>query len=256
MKQAQQNDASRASHGLGPRAFVGATTANRRGSAFTLLELLLAVAIFGIVLAAINTVFYGALRLRNKTTAAIEESLPLQQTLALMKRDLQGLMVPGTLAGPLQTAQASGMTSQQQQQGGTVFFTCTGAMDDVVPFGDVQKITYSLKAGDNRSTGRDLVRVVNRNVLGTQEQLLEQWLMGGVENLQFLYYDGNAWKDSWDSTTADTVTGKTNMLPKAVKVQIQLAANVGDARKLPAEMVVPILVEGRTNQVQSTGGQQ
>jgi type II secretion system protein J len=255
MKRTQQNDASRASNGVGLRAFVAASTANRLGSAFTLLELLLAVAIFGIVLAAINTVFFGAMRLRNKTIAVIEESLPLQQTLALMKRDLQGLMVPGTLAGPLQTAQASGMTSQQQQAG-TVFFTCTGAMDDVVPFGDVQKVTYSLKAGDNRSTGRDLVRVVNRNVLGTQEQLLEQWLMGGVENLQFLYYDGNAWKDSWDSTTADTVTGNTNMLPKAVKVQIQLAANYGDARKPPAEMIVPILVEGRTNQVQSTGGQQ
>jgi general secretion pathway protein J len=255
IKQAQQNETNRAGNGLGHRAFVVVSAANRRGSAFTLLELLLAVAIFGIVLAAINTVFYGALRLRNKTAAAIEESLPLQQTLALMKRDLQGLMVPGTLAGPLQTAQASGMTSAQQQ-GGTVFFTCTGAMDDVVPFGDVQKVTYSLKAGDNRSAGRDLVRVVNRNVLGVQEQLLEQWLMGGVENLQFLYYDGNAWKDSWDSTTADTVTGNTNMLPKAIKVQIQLAANLGDARKLPAEMVVPILVEGRTNQVQSTGGQQ
>jgi prepilin-type N-terminal cleavage/methylation domain-containing protein len=37
-----------------------------------LLELLIAVAIFSIVLAAINAVFYGALRLRNKTTEAIQ----------------------------------------------------------------------------------------------------------------------------------------------------------------------------------------
>jgi general secretion pathway protein J len=266
MTQAMQRaKGSRAVNGIGRRAFVaevhaggvrGGWKPHQRGAAFTLIELLLAVAIFGIVLAAINTVFFGAMRLRNKTVAAIQEALPLQQTLTLMKHDLQGLMVPGTIAGALQTAQASGVTSQQQQQGGTVFYTCTAALDDITPFGDVQKVTYSLRNGDNRTAGRDLVRVVNRNVLGTQEQLLEQWLMSGVENLQFSYYDGSTWKDFWDSTTADTFTGRTNLLPRAVKVQIQLAANYGDARKLPTEMVVPIVVEGRTNVVQSTGGQQ
>src|SRR5688572_5904097 len=40
--------------------------------AFTLLEVLIAVVTFGIVLAAMNAVFYGALRLRNKTTEALK----------------------------------------------------------------------------------------------------------------------------------------------------------------------------------------
>ena len=50
----------------------------RPRSGFTLLELLLAVAAFALVLAAINGVFYGALRLRNKTVAGFDDSLPLQ----------------------------------------------------------------------------------------------------------------------------------------------------------------------------------
>src|SRR5947207_14101285 len=54
-----------------------------RTRGFTLLELLIAVAVFAIVLAAINAVFYGALRLRNKTTEAIKEALPMQQALAI-----------------------------------------------------------------------------------------------------------------------------------------------------------------------------
>src|SRR4051812_26961616 len=70
--------------------------------AFTLIEIMLAVAIFAIVLVAINSVFYSALRLRRKASEAIEQSLPIQQTIAIMKRDLQGLVAPGgTLTGPL-----------------------------------------------------------------------------------------------------------------------------------------------------------
>jgi len=45
---------------------------NRICEAFTLIEIMLAVAIFAVVLAAINGVFYGAMRLRAKTAAAVE----------------------------------------------------------------------------------------------------------------------------------------------------------------------------------------
>ena len=59
--------------------------------AFTLLEILIAVAAFAIVLAAINTVFYSALRLRNSTTAAIERALPMEHALGIIKRDLANI---------------------------------------------------------------------------------------------------------------------------------------------------------------------
>lgn len=243
MKLTQQKVAIPALTGLGARGF-------------TLLELLLAVGIFGIVLAAINTVFFSAMRLRNKTTAGLEESLPIQQTLALLKRDLQGLMVPGTIAGPFQTATAGDVMAQQ---GGTVFYTCTGPVNDTTPFADVQKVSYTLRQPeDNQSPGRDLVRLVNRNILATQEQGVEQWLMSGVERLQLSYYDGNTWKEVWDSTMPDLAIGRTNLLPRAIKVQLQLASNYGETRKLPIEMVVPVVVEARSNVVQnaSAGGQQ
>src|SRR5262245_8586803 len=79
----------------------------RRQRAFTLIEVMLAVAIFAIVLAAINGVFYSALRLRRTASEAIEQSLPVQQAVAIIKRDLQGLVAPGgTLTGPLQSGVA------------------------------------------------------------------------------------------------------------------------------------------------------
>src|SRR5258708_29807092 len=209
------------------------------------------------------------MRLQRSATRNVEESLPIQQALTLIKRDLQGIVAPGgTLAGPLQpstaaTGNAANMVPQGSaasgmgQQGSTVFYTCTGAIDDTTPFGDVQRVAYYLKNPDYRNMpGKDLVRLVSRNLLATmQEQATEQWLMGGVERLQFAFFDGANWQDTWDSTTPDPTTSQTNNLPKAIKVQIDLAAGYGEARKAPVQLLVPVIVQARTNQTQSAGGQ-
>jgi len=226
--------------------------------AFTLLELLIAVSIFAIVLAAINGLFYGAMRLRRNTTRSIEESLPIQQTLATLKRDLQGLVAPGgILAGPLQTTTSSGLTPGVIPPGAMTLYTSTGVIDETLPWADVQKVVYYLKQPDNPAgaVGKDLVRAVSRDLLAsTPAPMEEQWLMGGVERLQFSFYDGNAWRDTWDSTTADLATAQTNRLPRAIKAQIDLAVARGEPRtRAPAEIVVPITVQARTNQTQRTG---
>ena len=222
---------------------------------FTLLELLLAVAIFAVVLASINAVFYSAMRLQRRASGTIEESLPLQQTVSILKRDLQGLVAPGgVLAGPLQSGMFIGNSSGLTvPPGSTTFFTCTGAIDDTSPWADVQKVVYYLKNSDYQNVaGKDLVRAVSRNLLPTtQDQLVEQWLMGGVERLQLAFFDGAAWRDSWDSTTQDPTTGQTNNLPRAIKVQLALAARRGEAQKAPVELIVPVIIQARTNQTQN-----
>ena len=224
--------------------------------AFTLIEVMLAVAIFAIVLAAINGVFYSALRLRYKASEAIEQSLPIQQTASIIKRDLQGLVAPGgTLAGPLQSGVATtstGSGSSMDQQGGTVIYTATGIIDETSPWANVQKVSYSLRQPLLQTSrgGKDLVRLVTRNLLPiAQEEVEEQWLMGDVQQLQFYFYDGTGWRNTWDSTA------ETSVLPKAIKVEIDLAQN-DNTVKAPLELVVPVTVYVRTNQTQNAGGQQ
>ena len=63
--------------------------------AFTLIEMLLAVAICAIVLVAINGVFAAAVRLRDRTSEAIEDALPVTRALEIMHRDLKGAVGPG-----------------------------------------------------------------------------------------------------------------------------------------------------------------
>jgi hypothetical protein len=114
-----------------------------------------------------------------------------------------------------------------------------------------------LRDPTNRTAGRDLFRSVSRNLLPSlQDQPVQQPLLSGVQNLTFLYYDGMQWRDSWDSTVADTRTGLTNTLPQAIKVQITLAGQqTGRFAVAPVELVVPITVQPRTNgTAQATGG--
>ena len=227
----------------------------RRSRAFTLIEVLIAVTAFAIVLAAINTVYYAAIGLRNKTTAAIEGALPLEHTAAILKRDLANLVAPGgTMFGPLQSHSTSNSVAGQTSPN---FYTTTGVIDETSPLADVQRVSYLLVASTNRN-GKDLIRAVSRNLLpALQDQSEQQWLMTGVQTLTFVYHDGSQWRDSWDSTSADTTTGLSNSLPRAVKVQIQLASEAGVSSRLrepPVELVVPVTTRARTNVTQQASG--
>ena len=207
-----------------------------------MIEVLIAVAIFAIVLAAINTVFYSALRLRNRSAAAFDEALPVQQTVAIIKRDLANLVLPGgTLSGALQTTT---ITNAVAGQSSPDFYTSTGLIDETSTWGEVQRVAYYLLPSTNGTAGKDLYRSVTRNLLPSlQEQPVLTPLLTGVQSVFFFYHDGTQWQDTWDSTT------QTPPLPKAIKVQITLAPEeLGRPQTPPVELVVPLLVEAPTNQ--------
>lgn len=240
---------------------VGLGTFARSVGAFTLLEILIAVVAFAIVLAAINGVFYSGLKLRNRSAASLEKSLPLTQALTVLKRDLANLAPPGgTLSGEFQTsptsstqqpkfgslAGASGGMGTQAGQIGPDFHTFTGLLDSDTPWPSVQKVAYLLVDSTNRTAlGKDLVRAVTRNALpvgGVEEEPVEQLLLTDVADLLFLYHDGTDWQESWDSTASDTMK-----LPRAIKVQLQLAAEDRASQPPVIELVVPVIVEASTN---------
>ena len=215
--------------------------------AFTLMEMLLALAISAIVVAAIGGVFYSALRLRDRTAAALDEMAPLHQVLILLRRDLQGAQPPsGYLAGDFKNGAISGDLGQGV---GLQFYTSTGTMSDNSPWADLQQVIYELRppTQPTRAGGKDLFRTINRSLLGTVQQPDDQWLMGNVQSLDFACYDGNNWLDTWD-----TSLGNTN-LPTAVRVRIQLASDAAGKQE-PIELIVPLDSLSRTNQTQSAGG--
>jgi len=220
---------------------------------FTLIELMLAMGVCAIALAAINGVFFGALRLREATIRAVDEAAPAQLALTTMRSDLQSAMSPTTNGVMTGDFRVGDITSAGLNQNVSIeLYTTTGALHENEPWGDVQRVTYELRpsAGGAGSQGQDLVRSVTRNLLATITPVPEdQWMLGRVQRLTFDCYDGTQWRNSWDTTVSDT------NLPIAVRVTIQLAGEgPGDPRaQEPIVLTVPIDSLSRTNQVPTAG---
>ena len=215
---------------------------------FTLIEMILAVGVAALVLAVIGSVFFAALHLREVTQAAVDAATPVDQALVVMRRDLQCVVTPtnGTsriLSGDFRIGT---LTSPGVSQPVAIeMFTATGVLRDNAPWGDIQKVTYELKdPADRNATGRDLYRSVTRNVLAvTTPDVEDQWMLGGVQSIEFSCFDGSQWSDTWDTT--GVTSGNTN-LPVAVRVRIQLAGS-NPAATQPIEILVPIDSQSRTN---------
>ena len=217
---------------------------------FTLMELVLAMGICAIVLAAINAVFFSALRLRAVTMQAVDESLPVQRALTTLRRDLQCAMPPltnGVLSGDFKVGDVTSLGLNQNVN--IELYTTTGALHENEPWAEVQRVTYELRASaaGPSAPGKDLIRSVTRNLLATiTPSPDDQWMMGNVASVDFDCYDGTQWRNAWDTTA-----GNTN-LPVAVRVRIQLAGNDADSplSQQPIVIVVPIDTQSRTNQTQ------
>jgi type II secretion system protein J len=225
--------------------------ATQASGGFTLVEILIASSIMAILLVAINATFLGALRLRERTVDSVESSLPVEEALQIIQRDLANLVVStngtnGSLFGPLQTIN---QTNTLPGQMGPDFYTSGGELDGVVPWGNVEKIDYLLAAPTNGAggPGQDLIRAITRNLLPINpppQPEEKHTLLSGVQSLTFLYYDGTQWDAVWDTTQ------QTN-LPLGIKVQIQMAVSGRSAAALnpPLELVVPVDVLLNTNPV-------
>jgi type II secretory pathway pseudopilin PulG len=234
--------------------------------AFTLVEVLLALGICAIVLVAINAVFATAVRLRDRTSANIDQAIPANLAFEKMRTDLKSVVGPfGFLAGDFKCdAQTMGTTMglSSSAGGGLDFFASTGVISDSAPWGDIQEVYYQLvpAAGGNKSLGLDLVRCVNRNLLATTTTTPDtQLLMTDVESVEFECFDGTQWRNTWDTSSGDT------NLPTAVRIRIQPAVDRSVTASKPEalELIVPLITQTRTtNSLQgvssaqgSSGGQ-
>jgi len=213
---------------------------------FTLIEVLLALMICAVVLVVIGSFLAGALRVQQHVNASLDQSMPIERALNILRKDLKNAVPPGgMLAGPMQSGSAAGGVGAND---GIQIYTTTGLMMPNAPWSEIQRVTYGLQSpNDSSATGKALVRTVTRNLLTTgPEDDDEQFLADGIESMAFSYFDGNNWLDTWDDTT------ETN-LPVAVRVNVQMAPATSDAaRPDPIQLLVPLMVQAHTNDLDNT----
>jgi general secretion pathway protein J len=221
---------------------------------FTLIEVLIASTISAVLIVAMYAVFQGSLSLRESTYERVESALPRSYASQALRRDFAAMTPPsGILSGPLLGERNEENTRRTDS---IEFYTASAAVATGEPWGDIQKVEYRLSDNEPASAerGRDFVRVVTRNLLATTiEEPPEQGLLTGVESLEFSYYDGDAWEDSWDSTAHQDES------PQAVRVRIEFAVGEGEMRGArPFESVIEVvaLEMEQAESGQENGGQQ
>jgi prepilin-type N-terminal cleavage/methylation domain-containing protein len=213
---------------------------------FTLIELVLALAIAGVVLTAVSSVFFAALRLRTTTVKMAEQNMPVDRAVEIIKRDLADIMPPGIIPGVMATdATLTGVTQPLILE----LYTSDNILRDDVPWSDQQKIDYYLQDPTNRNSGavgKDLIRGVTQNLLSpTPIAPTPERLLGGVQSLRFSYYDGTNWNDAWSGQLSNT--------PIAIKGFLTLVQPKGDAKSIPPiQFYVPVVMQAQTNLASAT----
>ena len=222
---------------------------NRR--AFTLLELVVAMFMFAVVVGSLYAVVQAVLRMRESMYTRLESVLPRDHAAQIIRRDLANVVpASGLFAGAMDGEKVE---DQGVRRDTLELYTTSGIVSDATPWGDLQKVEYSVESMDGGST-LSLVRRVTRNFLATtQEDPVPEKILDDVDTLTLTYYDGQDWQDSWDANTLNAMPEAISFVVTFADPNDTLASGGGlfgrqesapsDNARPTLELLVPIVVQ-------------
>src|SRR5882724_8254125 len=180
--------------------------------AFTLLELLVALMISGIVLVSLFSAMFVTFRSREYSMAAVEPTGSTELAMEMIRADLQAAQPPsatGVMLGPFYGVQGGG------NGGDTLTFYTNGyGLQHQSGNSEIKQVYLTI---DQRNNTQVLLRQVIPNTLAQQlptpdEEVICRYVTG----FTLQYYDGVQWETSWDSTQYN------NALPAAIEVTLTI----------------------------------
>ncbi|MFL5328032.1 MAG: prepilin-type N-terminal cleavage/methylation domain-containing protein [Gemmataceae bacterium] len=233
---------------------------------FTLLEVLMALAISVLLMAALYVSMDVLLRYAQAGRERVDEAVLARALLQRIRSDVSSAITP--IQGSATSTSSAGPTPATGTAAATTTTdTPTVSLDAVTPFNagiqgeidrltmwvtrvpgqnrpgteadtpnggpDVHRVTYWL-AGDKGLASQDISRVTaDDSSIPLPPDVSDDAITivaPEVTSLEFHYFDGTAWQDSWDGT-AMSADGSTPLgPPKAVKVIIGIKAPNGKAK--------------------------
>jgi len=187
----------------------------RRGRGFTLLEMLVAVAIMAVLAGSLYATLHIAFRARRSAMTTVENVRKLEVALDILRADIQAAVIPaGILAGAFLGEPGTGATGQTADS--ILLHATASATMPEIGTGDIHMVEFACEE-DPDGSGLLLLRRVTTNLLApTTPDPDEETLCRGIRSFAIRYFDGIDWLDTWDSTTQD------NQLPAAVEVTLTL----------------------------------
>lgn len=184
----------------------------RRSSGFTLLELLLAMAMVSMLMLSLYAGMYTAFRAQRGVTNQTEALRQAKAALDLVEQDLKSILPPGgTFAGPFIGYSGGEMAAT---------IDCYTLGSD---FGRIASATSDGMRHVQILMVQDTVPVLSRQVIrdvlaGDSSSPEEEILARNITGFSVSYFDGTQWTDSWDSTQ------QNNALPLAAELTVEVKA--------------------------------
>jgi len=213
---------------------------NQRG--FTLMEVMFATMAFALILLVMQMTFSGVLGLRNRVQKRVDQQAILSQAMTIMKRDLENMIVTGGLMAEGLICTEMGSPDMPNDQ--LEFYSTTGVVSDQFPWGDVQKVGYLLGVDPMQTVTTNLGQALMRLSLNTlpleanEEPPVETLMLDNVRSMQFEFFDGLQWLQTWDSNVNEPA------VPLAVRAIVEaFTDNPNPTRRQTRiwEILVPIL---------------
>jgi hypothetical protein len=196
---------------------------NRRGG-FTLLEVLLAGGIAVLVMAALYYTLEIQLRQTQIGREVVEEAVLVRSLLNRMSQD-----IACSLRAPAKQAETTTVT--EESSAGQFNLGLQGSFDRIemqasrVPrfpqgdtplttVGDLRRISYWMTAS---GLAREEVKLFTTEEPAAEESLI---IAPEVRNVQFRYFDGSAWQETWDGSTV--ANGSPRGPPLAVEIILEV----------------------------------
>jgi prepilin-type N-terminal cleavage/methylation domain-containing protein len=217
------------------------TTRTRQSArAFTLLEMILAMAMVAVLSGSLYMSLTVAFKARDSAQAAISPVRTATIAMDLIRQDFESvtppaattdptadpalatLAAPNTFRGPFQGIQQAGAAGGGGVASSIVFFTLgretaslTGQDRPLLEGPRRIELMVHSEAGQSL-----LVRRLTRNILAlTTPPPEDEVLCRGVRSFLIRYYDGQTWTEQWDSTQVG------DALPFAVEVTLEIDKN-------------------------------
>lgn len=208
-------------------------------AAFTLIELMLAMAILGLVMVMLAGSFHAVATGKTHGEARIAVDQQSRALVWAMSNELRGAVYTSNLPSPVLVVGAGRMENNSPLDSLTIATLDPGHRRAIEDFGTEDTVSYSTAPNPDRRGWFLLYRTQASTLLtlitgsNSSNPVL---LADNLLSLHFRYYDGANWVESWNSESLPP----GRQLPQAVSVELVLAESNGAAQRLSTIVTLPM----------------
>ena len=187
----------------------------RNKSAFTLLEMLVAMSLMAVLAGSLYASLHIGFRAQESAEAAVGPARMAEIGIELLREDIESALPPtGILAGEFIGQDETDDSGRDADT--LLFYSCANVPRPSERACDIRRLELALLSVSD-GTGGALIRGITTDLLATEAvEPEEEVLCRAVLAFNLRYFDGSDWLDSWDSTT------QSDVLPVAIEVTLEL----------------------------------